>query len=74
MPTYKKGNDGLGTIVLQRASFEVSQPMRCGPVGFIDQSALSLLHSKTYQNASRRMTKQSRQIGSRGGTSRRVLH
>ena len=45
---YKKGNDGLGSIVLQRASFEMSQPMRYEAVGFIDQSALSLLHSNTY--------------------------
>ena len=62
------------TIVLQCASFEVSQPMRYGAVGFIDQSALSLFHSNVYSVTPRRVTKQSRQIGSRGRTSRRVLH
>ena len=37
---YKKWNEGLGALLLQRASFEASRPMRYGAVGFIDQSAL----------------------------------
>ena len=73
---YKKGNDSLGAIALQRTSFEVSQPMRYGAVGFIDQSALSLSHTNTknfstYSVTPECVTSQSRQIGLRGRTSRR---
>ena len=36
----KKANDSLGALQSNSAAFEVSQPMRYGAVGSIDQSAL----------------------------------